>query len=131
MGALGGDAAVDREGAEQGQEDEQDGRDGRQHPGGEGGDAGLVAEGGEVVHPGEAHDLPPWMLVALGGPGMRAWRLVGLGGETLQQPVPEARRLGHRWDCSVAATASSLAMAATASRIVRSAVTSPPGMTTR
>ena len=44
---------------------------------------------------------------------------------------PEACGWGHRWGCSVAATATSLAMAATASRMVRSAGTSRPGRTTR
>ena len=143
VGALGGDAAVDGEGAEQGQQDQQDGRDRRQHPGGEGRDARLVAEGGEVVHPGQAHDLPPWLLVAPSGLLVRARQLVGLGGQARQEPVPEpgrqlgARRVprgGHRryrWCCSVAVMASSLATAATASRIVRSAGTSPPGRTTR
>jgi hypothetical protein len=32
----------------------------------------------------------PWMLVALGGLLVRARRLVGLGGEPLQEPAPEA-----------------------------------------
>jgi hypothetical protein len=45
--------------------------------------------------------------------------------------VEQAWRWDHRWDCSMAAMASSLAMAATASRIVRSAGMSRPGMTTR
>jgi len=90
MGALGGDTAVDREGAEQGQQDQQDGRHRRQDAGGQGSDARLVAEGGEVVHPGEAHHLPPGVLVALGGLGVRARQLVGLGGESLQEPAPEA-----------------------------------------
>jgi hypothetical protein len=129
--ALGGDAAVDREGAEQGQQDQQDGRDRRQHPGGEGGDAWLVPEGGEVVHPGEAHDLPPGMLVVFGGLLVRPWQLVGLGGEAVQEPAPQACGRDHGWERSVAAAASSLAMAATARRVVRSAGTSRPGMMTR
>ena len=37
-----------------------------QRPGGEGGDAGLVAERGEVVHAGEAHDPPPGGGVVVG-----------------------------------------------------------------
>jgi hypothetical protein len=88
--ALGRDPAVDREGPEHGQQDQQDGRDRRQHPGGQGGDARLVAEGGEVVHPGQAHHLPPRMLVALGGLGVRTRRLVGPGGQPRQEPAPEA-----------------------------------------
>jgi hypothetical protein len=90
VGTLGGDAAVDREGAEHGQQDEQDGRDGRQDAGGQGGDARLVAKSGEVVHPGEAHHLPPWMLVVLGGLLVRARQLVGLSGQPLQEPAPKA-----------------------------------------
>jgi hypothetical protein len=38
------------------------------------------------------HDLPPWMLVAVSGLLVRARRLVGLGGQTRQEPIPEPGR---------------------------------------
>ena len=54
-----GDAGVDRQGAEQGDQNQnQRGQRGEQ-AGGQKGDAGLVAERREVVDAGEAHHAPP------------------------------------------------------------------------
>ena len=58
-----GDAAVDRQRAEQRQQDEHERRERREEPGGEERDARLIAERREVVDAGEAHDLPPGGLV--------------------------------------------------------------------
>jgi hypothetical protein len=52
----------------------------------------LVAQRGEVVHPGQAHDLPPRMLMTLGRLPVRALHLFGVAGAALQEQVPEARR---------------------------------------
>jgi hypothetical protein len=52
----------------------------------------LVAQRGEVVHPGQAHDVPPRMLMTLGRLPVRALHLFGVAGAALQEPVPEARR---------------------------------------
>ena len=51
-GAFGGNAPVDRQCAEEGQEHEHEGRNWRERASGERGDAGLVAEGGKVVDAG-------------------------------------------------------------------------------
>src|SRR3954463_12577755 len=63
MRALPRDAAVDREGTAEGQEDQDERGDGREGARGEGGDAGLIPQGGEVVDAGKAHNLPPRMFV--------------------------------------------------------------------
>ena len=64
--ALRGHPAVDRQRAEQG-EQHQDQRGQRaEQPGGQERDAGLVAEGGEVVDAGQAHDLPPGVRLLAG-----------------------------------------------------------------
>ena len=39
-----------------------------ERPSGEGGDAGLVAQGGEVIHAGQARHLPPGLLALLALP---------------------------------------------------------------
>jgi hypothetical protein len=64
----------------------------------------ALASRPHTIHPGEAHS-----------------------------PVTASRygALSYRWGCSVAATASWLAIVATASRVVRSAGSSGPGMMTR
>ena len=51
---------------------------GDERAGGERGDAGLVAERREVVDAGQAHDLPPGMLVGMLLRHMRAFRLLRL-----------------------------------------------------
>ena len=85
--ALGGDAAVDGEGADEGDDDEDERGERGEGAGGEGGDAGLVAEGGEVVDAGQAHH---------GIPGLRGVRaLVDMGafgglGLALQEPAGES-----------------------------------------
>ena len=61
MGTLGGNAAVHRQGAREGQHDKHNRRDRGQQAGGQCRNCGLIAEGGEVIHPGEAHDPPPGM----------------------------------------------------------------------
>ena len=53
--------------AEQRDEDQDEGRDGGECTRGEGRDARLVAEGGEVVDAGQAHDPPPRLDVLLAG----------------------------------------------------------------
>ena len=84
--ALGGDAAVDGERPEQGDEHEDEGGEGGERAGGEGGDAGLVAEGGEVVDAGQAHHRVPW----LGGVRPRVdMGPLGRPGLALQQPAGE------------------------------------------
>jgi hypothetical protein len=73
--ALGGDSAIDRECAEQGEQDKDQGRQRAEQARGEERDAWLVAEGGEVVDPGQAHDPPPRLRligeVTVGGRGLR------------------------------------------------------------
>ncbi len=63
--ALDGDPAVHREGAEEGDDHQHEGGDRRQGAGGQRRDARLVAERGEVVDAGQAHDLPPGVDVVL------------------------------------------------------------------
>ena len=57
---------------EERQEHYEEGGDGRERPGRERRDARDVAEGGEVVHPREAHDLPPGVLLASALLGLRS-----------------------------------------------------------
>ena len=89
--------AIHRQGAEQGEQHENDGGDRRQEAGGEEGNAWLVAEGREVVHPGEAHDLPPRSGVVL-----RRVRGSGLA-QPFEEPTPKSallmssRVVDHRW----------------------------------
>ena len=64
---LFGALPVYRRGTRQRHDHQDDRRDGGEEPGRQGRDAGLVAEGGEVVDAGEAHDLPPRMLLLVGG----------------------------------------------------------------
>ena len=81
--AFAGDAPVDREGPEQGQQHQDERGERREDAGRQRRDPRLVAEGGEVVDPGQTHDLPPGMLV-VGVVGLvRPLRLLGL---ILQQP---------------------------------------------
>jgi hypothetical protein len=71
MRAVGGHAPVDGQRSQQ-RDQHQDGRrDRRQQAGRERGDARLVAQRGEVVHAGEAHDLPPRVPAVLGRPRVR------------------------------------------------------------
>ena len=87
--ALPGHAAVDRQGPEEGQQDEDQRGDGRQGPGGQRGDAGLVAEGREVIDAGQAHDLPPRVLVVRAALAGRPLDPLGV---PLQQPEKERPR---------------------------------------
>ena len=64
--ALLGDPAVDGQRAEEGQRDQHEGGERREQPGRQRGDARLVAEGGEVVDAGQAHDPPPGVALVLG-----------------------------------------------------------------
>ena len=57
---------------------------GESTPGRQGGDARLVAEGGEVVDPGQAHHLPPGVLVVRPCRLVRPLHLLRL---ILEQPV--------------------------------------------
>ena len=52
---------------EQGDQHQHEGRDRGERTGSERGDARLVAERGEVVDAGQAHDLPPRLHVVVGG----------------------------------------------------------------
>jgi hypothetical protein len=89
VGALLGHPAVDREGAEQRQQHQHERGDGRQDAGGQGRDARLVAQRGEVVNAGQAHDLPPGVLVALCLLLPVGARMPGLLGQVLEQPAPQ------------------------------------------
>ena len=91
--ALAGDAAVHRQRAEERDQHQDQGRDRRERAGGEGGDAGLVAERREVVDAGQAHHLPPGMLVVRQVARVRPFHLVRL---SLQQPFSE-RFPRSRW----------------------------------
>jgi hypothetical protein len=66
VGALGRHAAIHRQGTEEGDEHEDERRDRRERTGRERRDAGLVAEGREVVDTCQAHDPPPRLHVLLG-----------------------------------------------------------------
>src|SRR4051794_18360511 len=85
--AVLGHSPVDRQRAEERQENEDEGRDRREKTCGEKGDAWLVSEGGEVIDPGEAHDLPPIRLVNV--PDLCPDRLA----KALEEPAiePDAR----------------------------------------
>ena len=61
--AVLGDAPVNRQRAEERQEDEDERGDRGERAGREERDARLIAEGREIVDAGEAHDLPPGVLV--------------------------------------------------------------------
>src|SRR5215207_9386253 len=63
MGTLRGDAPVHRQRAEEGDEHQDQSRYRGEGCRGEGGDARLVPEGREVIDAGQAHDLPPGVLV--------------------------------------------------------------------
>jgi hypothetical protein len=70
-GAPAGDDAVHRQRPEERQQHDEHGRDGGKNPGRGEGDAEDVAERGEVVDPGGAHDLLPGMLVGCALPRPR------------------------------------------------------------
>ncbi|CAM5319542.1 hypothetical protein STANM337S_00758 [Streptomyces tanashiensis] len=102
--ALLGDPPVDGQGAGQGDDHQDDRGDGGEQSGGQGRDAGLVAEGGEVVDAGQAHHPPPALALVPGVRG-RLHRPGGLAlphvGETLQHPRTQSSgagvvRGGHR-----------------------------------
>ncbi|CAH0324841.1 hypothetical protein SRABI128_05059 [Microbacterium sp. Bi128] len=85
-----GHPAVHRQCAQQGHGDQDQGGQRRNHAGRERGDGGLVAQRGEVVHAGQAHDLPPRVLLQVAvahGPGPLMDTLGVLQAE--QQPFPE------------------------------------------
>ena len=67
VGALRCHPPVDRQRSEQGDQDQHDGGQGRQDPRGQERDGRLVADGREVIHAGQAADLPPpvaWLVLA-------------------------------------------------------------------
>ena len=81
-----GHLAVDGQGHEQRDQHQHQRGDRRQDAGGQEGDAGLVAEGREVVDAGQAHDLPP---------RVGRMRVVGgLGAEAVEEPAEEGRPRG-------------------------------------
>ena len=61
--AGGGDSVVDRQRADEREDDQNQRRDGRERAGREKRDARLISERREVVDAGEAHHLPPRRLV--------------------------------------------------------------------
>ena len=88
--AFAGHPAVDRQCAQQGHGDQDQGGQRRNHARGERGDGRLVAQRGEVVDAGQAHDLPPRVLLQVAvahGPGPLVDSLGVLQAE--QQPFPE------------------------------------------
>ena len=91
-------AAVDGQRAQQGERDQDDRGDGAHGPGGEGRDAGLVAQRGEVVDAGQAHDPPPGVgLLGRVRCGVRA-RVAGrvlLG--ALHEPAAQPRGVRRGW----------------------------------
>ena len=58
-----------------------------ERPSGEGGDAGLVAQGGEVIYSGKARHLPPGLLTLLALPFVGA--SFGLFDSVFKEPVRE------------------------------------------
>ncbi len=88
MGALLGDAVIDRQGSGEGERHEHQRRDRREEAGGQSGDAGLVAERREVVDAGQAHHPPP----GLAGVGVLH---LALGHEPVAG-APGERDCGHR-----------------------------------
>ena len=95
--ALPGHPAVHRQRAEQGQQHQHDGGQRGEQAGGQGGDARLVAERGEVVDAGQAHHLPPAVLLVRGLRGL-ARALVGC---RACRPGPPAARPGTGWAAAV------------------------------
>ena len=90
IGTGGSDPIVDRQRGEQGHQDQDQRRDGRENAGGEKGDPRLVAEGGEVVHAGEAHHTPPRMS-ARDPVAMSTLRAFDIR----EQPVGEGHEFAH------------------------------------
>ncbi len=87
--ALPRDATIDGQRPEQREQHEHDGGEGGEETGGERRDRGLVAEGGEVIDAGEAHDPPPGvgLLSAL---GMRPLVCAPAVDQPLQEPTAQA-----------------------------------------
>nr|WP_240974317.1 hypothetical protein [Arthrobacter sp. SF27] len=73
--------AVHREHAQQRQRDDQQRGQRREHAGGQRGDRRQVGQRGEVVHAGQAHDLPPRLLSAVGFRTRRPDRLDNVRGQ--------------------------------------------------
>ena len=91
--ALGRHPAVDRQRAEQREQHQDERRERAEQPGGEERDARLVPEGGEVVDPGQAHDLPPGVRLVSGVlRGMRSGMTRSLV-RTLEEPSRNRSRL--------------------------------------
>src|SRR5215217_4131219 len=62
------DPAVHGQRSKEGQEHYEQGGNRRERPCGKSGDAGLVAQGGEVIYAGQARHLPPGLLALLALP---------------------------------------------------------------
>ena len=62
VGAGGSHPIVDGQSGEERHHHQDQGRDRRQDTRGKESDPGLIAEGGEIVHAGKAHHVPPRML---------------------------------------------------------------------
>src|ERR671912_87591 len=87
MGALRGDAPVHRQRSEKGHEHQDQGRYRGQGCGGECGDARLVPEGREVIDAGQAHDLPPGVLV---GAVLRCVRTLEILRSIVEEPAADS-----------------------------------------
>src|SRR5215218_662297 len=68
-----------------------------ERPSGEGGDAGLVAQGREVIHAGQARHLPPGLLTLLALPFVGT--SLGLFDSVFKEPArePPEGRPWRRW----------------------------------
>src|SRR5215207_855719 len=93
MGALRGDTPVHRERAEEGHEHQDQGRHRGQGCGGERGDARLVPKGREVIDAGQAHDLPPGVLVSA---LLRRVRTLEVLRSTMEEPPADSTVGGDR-----------------------------------
>src|SRR5918995_7457708 len=87
MGTLRGDAPVHRQRAEEGDEHQDQSRYRGQGCGGERGDARLVPEGREVIDAGQAHDLPPGVLV---GAMLRRVRPLEILRSVVEEPATDS-----------------------------------------
>jgi hypothetical protein len=65
VGTFVSDSTINRQCAQQRQQNQDDCRDGSQRTGGKEGDARLVAQRGKIIDSGEAHYLEPGMVTVM------------------------------------------------------------------